>query len=444
MLSRVPRAELISWTESSCAVEREQTQMPMSKSAVLAKEPAVNSCPAPNRLAYLLSRYPAVSHTFLLNEIRTLRSLNFEIATASINSCDRPSSALSEIERTEEHATFYVKRAGASGVLIALADALVHHPLGLLRGLYFVIRLGGCGLRFFYYLEALLIGKWMRERGLSHLHAHFGGAVSTVAMIAARTFPLSVSFTIHGPDEFYDVRKYYLAQKIETASFVCCIGSFARSQLMMLSPTDQWNKLLVSRLGVDSAKLVPSRRNKTRGPIELICVGRLVSAKGHFILLAAFRRLVSEGRNVRLRLVGDGPERQNLTASVARAGLEALVVFEGAVNADRVRTLLESADIFVLPSFAEGIPIALMEAMSMEVPCVSTSITGIPELIRSETDGILVPPADEEQLAAALSRLIDDAELRERLGRAGRRRVEGKFHLSRNVTQLAEIFQCRL
>jgi colanic acid/amylovoran biosynthesis glycosyltransferase len=421
-----------------------QTVTSVATSAVLTSEPSPGSSKARVRLAYLLSRYPAISHTFLLNEITTLRDLNFDIAIASINSCDRPRSVLGGMERTEEEATFYVKRAGIGRALLAFADALIRHPLGLLKGLLFVIRLGGAGIRFFYLIEALIVGQWMRERGLSHLHSHFGVAVSTVAMIAARTFPVSVSFTIHGPDEFYDVRKYYLAQKIETASFIFCIGAFARSQLMMLSPASQWTKLLVSPLGVDPRKFNPKRRSKTGGPIEIVCVGRLVSAKGQHVLLEAFRRLVKEGRNVRLRLVGDGPERLNLERIAAQEDLRGLVIFEGAVDADRVRSILEHADIFALPSFAEGIPVALMEAMAMEVPCVSTAITGIPELVRSEKDGILVAPADEDQFAVALARLIDDPDLRERLGRAGRRRVAEHFNLHRNVEKLAEMFRCRL
>lgn len=423
----------------------EQTVATLADSpALVAGETAVRSGKSRVRLAYLLSRYPAVSHTFLLNEIRALRKLNFEIATASINPCDRLLSARDGIERTEEEATFYVKQAGVCRALWAVADALVRNPLGLLRGLLFTIRLGGSGMRFLYLIEALLVGKWMRDRGLSHLHAHFGLAVSTVAMIAARTFPVTMSMTIHGPDEFYDVRKYYLTEKMETASFVFCIGTFARSQFMMLSPVNQWKKLLVSPLGVDPVQFAPERGNKARAPVEIVSVGRLVGAKGQHVLLGAFRRLVQEGRNVRLRLVGDGPDRISLETAAAQNGLQALVTFEGAVGADRVRCILQNANIFALPSFAEGIPISLMEAMAMEVPCVSTAITGIPELIRSGADGILVAPADEDQLAAALARLVDDPDLRERLGRAGRRRVEEHFDLHRNVEKLAEMFRCRL
>jgi len=162
------------------------------------------------------------------------------------------------------------------------------------------------------------------------------------------------------------------------------------------------------------------------------------------VLVAAVNRLVRAGRNVRLRLVGEGPDRRSLEAAVASGGCEAHVVFEGAVNQDRIGELYARADAFALASFAEGIPVVLMEAMAMEIPCVTTCITGIPELIRDGQDGLLVAPSDDEALAAALARLIDDPALRERLGRAGRRRVMERYDLARNTARLAAVFRRRL
>jgi len=160
--------------------------------------------------------------------------------------------------------------------------------------------------------------------------------------------------------------------------------------------------------------------------------------------VAAVDRLARAGRAVRLRVVGDGPDRAALEHDVAARGLAGHVVFEGAVNQDRIRALYAQADAFALASFAEGIPVVLMEAMAMEIPCVTTCITGIPELVRDGIDGLLVAPSDDEALAAALGRLMDDAALRRRLGEAGRRRVEEKYDLSRNTDRLAEIFRRRL
>ncbi len=401
---------------------------------------------APIRLAYLLSGYPAFSLTFILNEIQGLRKLGFEIVTASINRCDQPTAQSEEVVRSEEANTFYVKRAGVWAVLTSLISTTLRHPIGLLRGFLFTLRLGGGFIRFFYFMEALIVGEWMRRQGRTHLHTHFGGAVASVAMLVARTFPVTMSMTLHGPDEFWDVTKFYLRQKVETAAFVVCISSYGRGQLMMHSPSHTWSKFLVSRLGVDPVKFSPRRRlaEDPAEPLEIVCVGRLVGAKGQHILIAAFQHLVAEGRNVRLRLVGKGPDREYLEAAVARLKLQEKVVFDGPVGADRVRQILETAAIFTLPSFAEGIPVALMEAMAMEIPCVSTTIAGIPELIRNEIDGLLVAPSDEIQLAEALTRLIDDPGLRRRLGAAGRVRVQESYDLSQSYRRLGEIFQCQL
>ena len=173
-------------------------------------------------------------------------------------------------------------------------------------------------------------------------------------------------------------------------------------------------------------------------------MGRLVAAKGQHILIAAVDRLVREGRRVRLRLVGDGPDRSALQEDVRRRGLDGAVVFEGSVNPDRIRPIYEAADVFALASFAEGIPVVLMEAMAMEIPCIATWVTGVPELIRHRVDGWLIPPSDAASLAAAIREFMEDPELRRRLGESARQRVVDKFNLGRNVACLAEIFRRRL
>jgi glycosyltransferase involved in cell wall biosynthesis len=155
-------------------------------------------------------------------------------------------------------------------------------------------------------------------------------------------------------------------------------------------------------------------------------------------------RLVKSHPNIRLRLVGDGPDREGLERAIAANDLGRYVTLEGSVNQDEIRAYYRQADIFVLPSFAEGIPVVLMEAMAMEIPCVSTFVAGIPELIRNEVDGILVSPSDDRALAGAIKRLIEEPDLRRRLGEAGRRRVVEKYDLDRNITHLAEIFADRI
>jgi glycosyltransferase involved in cell wall biosynthesis len=173
-------------------------------------------------------------------------------------------------------------------------------------------------------------------------------------------------------------------------------------------------------------------------------VGRLTPAKGQAILLSALAILAARGRHVHLGLVGDGPDRNTLQDLAARLNVVPNVTFHGALNQDGVASLLSRADLFVLPSFAEGVPVSLMEAMAMEVPCISTAIAGIPELIQSGEEGILVPPSDPGLLAEAIEELFDNAALRLRLGQAGRRKIISGYNLRTNTEHLAKILESRL
>jgi len=400
------------------------------------------------RMAYLTSRYPAISHTFILREVNTLRQFGFEIHTASINAVDRQPEQLTAQEQQEVDNTFYVKPAGILGALKAHIKTIFTHPIWYLKGLFFALKLGKVDLRkllyaFFYFVEAVMIGQWMRRHQVNHLHIHFGMAAATVGLIAKRTFPIEISMTIHGPDEFYNVGDNYLAQKILDAKFICCISHFARSQLMLLSPPSEWHKFDISPLGVNPDIFKRRETIPPREPFEILCVGRLVPVKGQFVLLNAVRQLLTEGRNIKLRYVGDGPDRQRLEKTVSDNQLNDKVIFEGAVNQDQILQFYQSAHIFALASFAEGVPVVLMEAMMMGIPCITTHITGIPELIR-QGEGILTAPSDENGLAAAIKKLMDDETFYQHVAQAGHDSVMARYHLSKNTERLAHIFERRL
>jgi colanic acid/amylovoran biosynthesis glycosyltransferase len=196
---------------------------------------------------------------------------------------------------------------------------------------------------------------------------------------------------------------------------------------------------------VDSSVFQPRPRRQNPERIELLCVGRLAPVKAQALLIAAVGRLVQEGRRrMHLRLVGDGPSRPLLERIVAERGLKEHVTLEGSCNQDRVQEFYRQTDVFVLASFAEGVPVVLMEAMAMEIPCIATWITGIPELIAHGVDGWLVAPGDEGALAGAIAALADDPELRQRLGRAGRLRIQQQYELGTNVQRLARVYEDRL
>jgi len=414
-------------------------------------------------LAYLISRYPTLSMVFVLREVLALRALGFRIHTASINPPDRPIAQLTAAEAAEAARTYCIKRHGLSGAAAAFARTLLTNPGGVLRGLALVLRLGrldlaGLALNLMYFLEALMVGQWMLRNSLRHLHVHLASQAASVGLYVHHIFGFGYSLTVHGPDEFYAAHHHHLTRKIAAARFIVCISSFARSQLMNLSPYEHWSKFIVVRLGVDPSHFDPahfvpqplSRQGRevsafsAQAPCEILCIGRLTPAKGQHLLIDAVAQLIQQGRAVRLRLAGSGPDEASLRQHAASIPTPEAVVFEGAVNQERIRSLYADAHLFCLPSFAEGIPVVLMEAMSMQLPCVSTQIAGIPELIQSGTDGLLVPPSDLHALAGALAQLMDDAPQRQRLALAARARILSQYDLRANIQELAQELTQRL
>jgi colanic acid/amylovoran biosynthesis glycosyltransferase len=404
------------------------------------------------RVAYLLSRYPAVSHTFFLKEVLGLRDRGLDIEVASINRPDRPRNELPEVEAAEAGRTYYVKSAGAPKIALRIGGILVRNPGVAARGLGAALCLGGWDVKarvfaLFYLAEALLVGQWMRSRSLHHLHVHFGGAVATVGMIAARAWRIPWSITLHGPDEFFDQEEFYLRQKIESANFIVCISDFCRSQVLRITPGLCDERLEVVRLGVDCAALqppVPAGEAGNPASFRLVCTGRMVAAKGHRILLAALAPLISDGVELTCTLIGDGPERRSLEALSARLGISGQVRFLGAQAHHATLAEVARADVFVLASFAEGLPVALMEAMALGVPCISTTIAAIPELIDDGENGLLVSPANVQALSEALEKLANDPGFRQRLGLSARATVEAHYSLARNLDRLAATWLRRL
>ncbi|MES2391924.1 MAG: glycosyltransferase [Acidobacteriota bacterium] len=412
---------------------------------------ASEALPKTLRVAFLLSRYPAVSHTFLLNEVLGLRARGVDVETASINRPDRAPKQLSEAEAAEAHKTHYIKDGNTLLALMTALGTACARPDVLMRGLTAVVKLRNLSLRqrgywLFYLAEALLVGRWMQQRKLRHLHVHFGGAVASVGMLTSIAWKIPYSLTIHGPEELLDVSGYRLKEKVEQASFVFCISDFCRSQLCQLTEPRTWGKFAVVRLGVDPAALLPSLAHAAseHSTLRLVCTGRLVAAKGHRILLQALVKLARRGVQVKTTLIGDGPERESLRQFVEREGLEDSVVFTSALSHAETLQHVRSADIFVLASFAEGIPVALMEAMALGLPCVSTTVAGIPELIQTGRDGLLVAPSNVEELAEAIESLANDPALRNFLGRSARRRIIRDYNLPLNQERLAQCFANRL
>lgn len=398
-------------------------------------------------VAYITSLYPSLSHSFILREVRGLRANGVDVLSFSVRRT--PSEQLIAPEDREEAASTLVllppdpKRFAA-----AVARAAASGRGRFLRAAFGAVRRGlAVGPRAalwqaFYVGEAVLVWDECRRRGIRHIHAHFANVGADVAQLAARIGGpgWSWSFTMHGPTEFFDVPGHRLADKTRDARFVSCISDFCRSQLMKLVGREHWDKLHLVRCGVDPQVYAPAPPRAPDGALRVVCVGRLVPDKGQSLLVDAVAILRERGVDARLELVGDGPDRGHLESHVADLGLRDAVHLAGAVGQDTMREHYAAADVFCLPSFAEGVPVVLMEAMAMGLPVVTTRIAGIGELVEDGVSGVLVRPGRADLLADALQGLADP-EVRARMGAAGRRMVVEEFDVARSAERLAGILR---
>jgi glycosyltransferase involved in cell wall biosynthesis len=246
---------------------------------------------------------------------------------------------------------------------------------------------------------------------------------------------------MHGPYEFYNAERHRLAAKVVDARFVVCISDFARSQLMTLVPEEHWSKLRVVHCGLNPDEFRPvDEPPPSDGSIEVLSIARLDHEKGQTVLLEAIARLARQGVPVRAVIAGTGPKEEELERLAAQLGIGDRVSFPGAVGQDEIRRRYAAASIFCLPSFAEGLPGVLIEAMAMAVPVVAARIMGTPELVEEGVSGLLVPPARADLLADALSELAADPDLRRRMGAAGRRKVQNEFDIRTSAEQLEALF----
>jgi glycosyltransferase involved in cell wall biosynthesis len=288
-----------------------------------------------------------------------------------------------------------------------------------------------------FFLQAIPTGQWMRRLQLTHLHCHYA---SSVALLAGRCFPITVSNTMHGPAEFDNPAAFQLAEKIRHSRFVVAISRYGRSQLMRYAGLEDWKKLEVCPLGVEPERF-QNRGHRDRGGLfRILCVGQLVPQKGYPVLIEAVAQLAASSRPVHLRIVGEGPLRPALEKLIRDLAVEGSVSLLGKMNPDHVVQLYHSVDAFAMASFAEGIPVVLMEAMAAGLPCVATRIMGIPELIEDGRSGLLVNASDAAALADALARLMDSPALCRTLGEAAQLRVRQEYNLRTNTGKLAALF----
>lgn len=392
-------------------------------------------------IAYLVSEYPALSHTFIQREIAALRAEGRSVKTASLRRTSGHHVA-GEAEAVEARETFYVIDAAKSpGTALAALSRVLMRPRAFLRaaGLAWRTRAPGAAAalrQVFYLAEAMVLARHLERQGVRHLHCHFENAGASVAMLTSELTGIPFSFTLHGPSIFFEPHRWQLGTKIAKAAFVACISDFCRSQGMIFADPEHWPKMEIVHCGVDPTRY--GRGDHAPGQ-HLVFVGRLAAVKGVAVLLHSMADLAPDHPDLRLTLIGDGPERGVLETLSRTLGLESRVAFVGAKTQGEVAETLRTADLFVLPSFAEGVPVVLMEAMASGVPVLTTRIAGIPELVEDGVSGRLVPPGNQGALTETIAALLADPGAWAAMGAAGRAKVEADFAIATEAAKIGRL-----
>jgi colanic acid/amylovoran biosynthesis glycosyltransferase len=396
-------------------------------------------------IGYLTSAYARPGDNFIRKEVKQLRRQGHSVSTFSIRNVD-PSGLVSEEIRREHAQTVYLLDAGAIRLALAGLRLAIAAPGKFVKAIGLLRRAVPPGIekrlvrQVAYLLESAYLAELLAEKEVQHLHNHLAENSAVVAMLAAMFRGIPFSMTIHGPFEFDRPTLLALDLKIRHAAFVAAICEFTRSQLYRWCDWRDWRKIHVIRCGPDddfmsaAATPVPDRP-------RLVNVGRLAEQKGQLLLVEAAARLREKGLDFELVLVGDGPLRDELERMIDRNDLDGYVRITGFQSSEVVREEVEAARALVLPSFAEGLPMVLMEAMALGRPVISTWIAGIPELVEPGRSGWLVPPGSIEPLVEAMAEaLTADRETLERMGRAGAARVAELHDLDAEVRKLAALF----
>jgi colanic acid/amylovoran biosynthesis glycosyltransferase len=395
------------------------------------------------RIAYLINQYPKVSHTFIRREILALERQGFEVMRISIRGWDNE--LVDDADVAERDRTRYALRSGWLAIACAPLACCILRPIRFLRTFTLAVRLGWRAERplpfhLVYLAEACLILGWLQKQGAQHLHAHFGTNSAEVAALVHELGGPPFSFTVHGPEEFDKAQSIGLREKIRRASFVIAISSFCRSQLLRLVEHHDWSKIRVVRCGFDpDFSGVPPTYSDAQ---HLVCVGRLCEQKGQLLLIEAARLLAEGGTQFTLTLAGDGELRPAIEKLIRDYRLEARVRVTGWISNEEVRWHILRARALVLPSFAEGLPVVIMEAMALHRPVISTYVAGIPELVRDREHGWLVPSGDVEALVQAIKTCLETPlEVLRRMSDAAFRQVVRYHDLKLESAKVAELIK---
>lgn len=393
-------------------------------------------------VAYLINQYPKVSHSFIRREILALEAQGVDIRRYSIRPC--PDQLVDPDDLTELKKTQVILSVGVFGLIAAILWVMFSRPIAFIKALGLGIKIGwqsdrGLWRHFIYLAEASVFLYWLGIAGVDHIHAHFGTNPTAVAMLCHALGGPAYSFTVHGPDEFDKPQTLHLSTKVAHAAFVVAVSSFGKSQLYRWSHPQHWPKIHIIHCGLDRLFLHQPPTALPETP-HIVCIGRLCPAKGQLLLIEAVSQLVKEGVDLKLTLVGDGESRAAIESAIVTAQLEKVITITGWVSSSYIRDYLLDAKVKVLPSFAEGLPVVLMEALALRRPVISTYIAGIPELVEP-SHGWLIPAGSVSALKDAIrvSLATSTIQLQE-MGQIGSERVIANHNIETEVVKLSQLF----
>ena len=395
------------------------------------------------KIAYLINQYPKVSHTFIRREILALERLGHTVQRIAVRGWNDIQVDPQDV--AEQAKTQFVLQGGAVLLLIATFKSLISSPARFFTALKLALKMGWRADRpmlfhLIYLAEACQTAQWVQAAKSRHIHAHFGTNPAEVAMLAGVLADVPYSFTVHGPEEFDRPQFLKLADKIKHAKFVVAISSFGRSQLSRWIDFSEWYKVQEVHCGLEPAFYADTDTTLPTEP-TLVCVGRLCEQKGQMLLIEAAKQLKEANIAFSLVLAGDGEMRAEIEQLIKKYQLEQQVKITGWISSDAVRTHILAAQALVLPSFAEGLPVVIMEAMALRRPVLTTYIAGIPELVTHGKNGWLFPAGSVDALVDAMKAALNTPQKQlQAMGDDAFLRVTVRHDIDTEAAKLAALF----
>ncbi len=393
-------------------------------------------------IAYLINVYPRPNQTFIRREIAALQARGIIVYRFALRAWTEDVDIADTREREQ---TRFILDAGIFAIAAAVIAMICKHPLKFLRAAKLAAKVGWRSerglLRHIPYLaEACLLQRWLSRCGAEHVHCHYGTNTAAIAMLAHELGGPTYSFTAHGPEEFDKPEFLSLGEKIKRAAFVIAVSEYGRSQLYRWVGHAHWNKIHVVHCGVDDTFLAEAPEPFPTAP-RLVSVGRLSEQKGQMLLVEAAAKLAKTGLRFELILIGEGEMREEIEQYIKLQGLSQQVILAGWMNGKQIRSEMLSSRALVMPSFAEGLPVVIMESLALRRPVISTYIAGIPELVGPGECGFLIPAGSIDALVDAMKTVITaDVNELNAMGIEGARRVRERHDATIEAGKLAMLF----